>query len=143
VNAAFEQRTGWQLSEVVSKRPGSILQGARTDQATVEKIRQHIRRGEGIRAELINYDRSGEPYWLELDIRPILDDHGTLINFIAVETDITAQKENAEALGLARDEAEQAGKAKADFLAVMSHEIRTPLNGVIGNVDLLVESELT
>ena len=42
-----------------------------------------------------------------------------------------------ETLRVARDVAERASKAKADFLATMSHEIRTPMNGVIGMLELL------
>ncbi len=42
----------------------------------------------------------------------------------------------------ARDEAEQASRAKSAFLATMSHEIRTPMNGVIGMVDVLQQSPL-
>ncbi|MBO6669289.1 ATP-binding protein [Parvibaculum sp.] len=44
-----------------------------------------------------------------------------------------SQVELLEAL----DKAEQANRAKADFLAVMSHELRTPLNAVIGFSDLI------
>jgi len=51
--------------------------------------------------------------------------------------DTTEQNLRNDALRIARDVAERASKAKADFLATMSHEIRTPMNGVIGMLELL------
>lgn len=55
--------------------------------------------------------------------------------------DITAQKQQAEALRTTQQAAEAATEAKLQFLSNMSHELRTPLNGILGMTQLLLDGD--
>ena len=61
----------------------------------------------------------------------------------ASSRDISERKLHEEELSQAKLIAEQADKAKSDFLAVMSHEIRTPITSVMGTADLLGRTALS
>ena len=156
VNDAFTKRTGFDLADMVGKKPGSVLQGPSTDRSTVHRIREAIVDHRSIREELLNYTKTGEPYWVVINLTPIRDEAGTVTRYISVQADTTDRKwfegqllqQNAELergrtqMRQALDAAEAANQAKSAFLANMSHELRTPLTGILGVAGALAQSTL-
>jgi PAS domain S-box-containing protein len=141
-NPAFTELTGYSFSEV-HKKNCSFLQGPDTDTDVIEAIRDAIRNGNPVRKTILNYRKDGVPFWNDLTINPIKDDHGKVTNFVGIQNDITPLKQIHERLFQAKIDAEQANRAKSDFLAAMSHEIRTPMNVIVGMSDLLETAPLT
>ncbi len=163
VNEGFVRLSGYHAEEVINRKPGSFLQGPRSDPTTVAYIHERLSTQQGFSVEIINYSKSSVPYWAELKVQPMRDGSGIVTGFMGTASDITARKAAEERTNAAKEEAEQlntqleiviaqaqqsateaniASQAKSSFLATMSHEIRTPLNGVIGMASLLRDTGL-
>lgn len=105
VNPAFSTLTGYASDEVIGRSP-RFLQGARSDRATLDRIRAALGEQRPIREELVNYGKNGSPYWIELSIVPVFDQGGPCTHFIAIQRDITSRKAIEESLRVNQERAQ-------------------------------------
>ncbi len=94
VNAGFTRLTEYTLEDIRGKSPGELLQGPETDPVTVKKMHAAYVKRQGFEVEVINYSRSGRAYWVRVSCTPLLNESGELDGFIAIQSDIDAQKRN-------------------------------------------------
>ncbi len=138
VNEAFTNITGYTYEEVKGKKP-KLLQGPDTDSHTSYIMKNQISKQLPFTCEILNYKKTGEKYWIEINGQPLFDKNGKIHKWFSVEREITERKKNEEELIKAKDKAEEINRLKSNFLANMSHELRTPMIGILGYSELLVE----
>jgi diguanylate cyclase (GGDEF)-like protein/PAS domain S-box-containing protein len=96
-NEAFQRRTGYTDAEIVG-RSMRVLHGPGTDPAVVERIVSSMRNGQPATAELVNYTKAGDPYWVEMELMPFTDDAGRISHWVVVGRDITERRHSADAI---------------------------------------------
>lgn len=87
--------------------------------------------------ELLVMDQQDRPHWFQVRTRCIKHRPEGSAGSVIVLHDITTQKQDAEALAIARDEAMEANRFKTQLLGKISHDLRTPLSVIMGYAELL------
>lgn len=97
VNSAFTDISGYTPEEVLGKSP-RILQGENTAEDAKKRMRKAFESGTPVREIVLNYDKAGKEYWLDLNIYPLYDPFGNINYFAAIERDVTELKLQEEEL---------------------------------------------
>ena len=97
VNDGFVEQTGYTRQEATG-RNCRFLQGEETDEETVAELRAAIDAAAPASVTIRNYRADGSPFWNHLEIAPVTDESGTVVNYIGFQQDVTERKERQEAL---------------------------------------------
>ncbi len=140
VNPTFESVMSRPQSDVLDESFVELVTDER-DRAPLVTFLEMVREGRRTTADLPVRRGDGAARWMRFS--------GTLGRgsvegtVILVGEDVTDQVAAREGQMMARIHAEEAARAKSSFLASMSHEIRTPLNGILGMIEILLDSPLS
>ncbi len=131
VNPQACKTSGYTLEELTGENP-RILKSGFIQASVYQALWETISAGKVWQGEFLNKHKDGGLYWETATISPIFDNHGIIINYLAVKEDITNIKKMVSELQEAKNKAESGDRMKTAFIKSISHEIRTPLYGIVG-----------
>lgn len=138
VNQAFQTNTGYELAEIMGKKPREFLQSPELNAPeTMRKLSRALRKQENITIDLKNSRKDGSLFYIRLNITPVFDQDQKLVSFIALQEDITAQKENEVKMMEKNEELTKINQELDQFVYSISHDLRAPLLSIQGLLGLI------
>jgi PAS domain S-box-containing protein len=130
VNPSFSGTTGYSLDEIIGKKFGGQLRGPETSLETVEYMRECIRKGVPFSCEIINYSKSGEKYWVRIQIQPIFNENGEVVKFFAIEENINHKKKLEEQKENLIKSLAKSNEELEEYAHIVSHDLKSPLRSI-------------
>lgn len=125
-NDVLEKITGYSKKEVIGKNTGTLWNN-QIDTAFHNNLLKTIKEEKKpFVGELVSFKKNGEKYYSELRVSPILSENNEVMFFVAIERDITKEKE--------------INRAKTEFVSIASHELRTPLANMSLSIEMLLDN---
>ncbi|NTX98953.1 EAL domain-containing protein [Deinococcus sp. JMULE3] len=90
VNGTFTRMTGYAPEEIIGRTP-RILQGPKSDRRVLDRVRDRLSRWKAVDETVLNYTKSGTPFWVNLSIVPVADETGWYTHWVSVQRDVTGQ----------------------------------------------------
>ncbi len=131
-NPAFAAMTGWPVEEALG-RDRKMLAGVDTDMGEVARLETSMRDGMAASAELRLCARDGSPFWVEITASPIRNNASEVLNWVIIQTDITARKETEEQLSQS-----QKMEIVGQLTGGLAHDFNNLLTVVLGNLEFVL-----
>jgi PAS domain S-box-containing protein len=135
-NPYFTKLTGYNIDEIQGTKIERYGVVSDPESAATWK---HLISGSVWKGELNFRNKMGEVLTELTSVAPIRNEKGEIQNIVILTEDITERKHAEIATLEAKEKAEEATRAKEQFLSTMSHELRTPMNSVIGISNILLD----
>lgn len=133
VNPAFLRLTAKGPQDLLGRNLFSLF---RIETELAEEMVSLVVGGFEARKEVL-LDLGESSVWVALHASPVSSPSGDVTHASVICEDISGRRAMEELLGLAKDEAERANRAKSDFLAAMSHELKSPVAAILAAARLI------
>ncbi|MCF4165543.1 PAS domain S-box protein [Zavarzinia compransoris] len=135
-NAALARLTGHDIEAMLGQTP-RLFRHPDADPASRAAVREALTAKQRLHIDLLNRSKSGEDYWVETDIAPVVDPDSGRLFYIAFQRDVTRRKRLEDELKAALARAERATEGRNEFLAAVANDLRGPLGVISANLELL------
>lgn len=130
VNPAFTRMTGYSSEEAIGRNP-RLLKSGKHDEQFYRSMWASIQQGKDWTARFVNRRKDGSLYYAESTISAVHDNNGAIVNYVAVQRDITQEVLLEEQLRQA-----QRMEAVGRLAGGMAHDFNNLLTGITGYTEL-------